>query len=282
MRYFNLLGLVSLGLFLLVSTFPERACAGKRYGESLCGKEGFYCIKIQKNRKRRIKTEDGKYRKIGRYSVINLATNETTYMDKRPRWKSLWPDDREREIVRKLNRLNIRIRIGMIIAVPSDMTGKTYMDYAPFPDQIYTSGQKLITWDPAELAWAAYDENGRLVRWGPGVGGKDYCPDVKRSCRTVVGDDFKILYKAGANKRSDKYPVGGGGAPMPYYMPFYTSDYGFHGSPNVPGRHASHGCVRLFTPDAKWLNRKFAEKGTWVIVKPYAEQRQSVLSKKKK
>jgi lipoprotein-anchoring transpeptidase ErfK/SrfK len=67
---------------------------------------------------------------------------------------------------------------------------------------------------------------------------------------------------------------------MPYYMPFYTSDYGFHGSPNVPGKHASHGCVRMFTSDAKWMNRNFAEKGTRVIIRPYPDQKQATLSKK--
>lgn len=273
MRCLSLPSFVILMISLVFFPYAERVDAGELFGLRYCDQKGFYCLKIEKTKKRYIKTQDGSTQKLGRYSLKNLSTQETTYTDKRPAWKTLWPDEREEEIVRKLNRLNVRIRVGMTLAVPSNMTGKTFMDYSPFPFQREALGEKVIIWDPSELAWGAYDEKGRLMRWGPGVGGKNYCPDIRRSCRTVVGDDFKILYKKGANARSDRYPVGRGGAPMPYYMPFYGPNYGFHGSPNVPGMHDSHGCVRLFTADAKWLNMDFAEKGTRVIIKPYPEQK---------
>jgi|GEM_PF-384658 len=280
MRYAGWLCSAVLIVLLGAPPFQGNATAKELYGERYCDQEGFHCIKVVRNRKRSVKMEDGSVKKLGRYAVENLTTGEATYLDKSPSWESLWPDEREREIVRRLNRMNIRLRRNRVIAVPADMTGKTFMDYAPFSPAMETGGEKLIVFDPAEVAWGAYNEEGKLVKWGPGAGGKRYCPDTGRACRTVVGDDFKILSKAGPNRRSDRYPPPRGGAPMPYYMPFYTTNYGFHGSPTVPGQNASHGCVRMFNEDAKWMNREFAEVGTRVVVLPYEDQKKAALKKK--
>ncbi|MCX6742951.1 MAG: hypothetical protein NT116_01825, partial [Candidatus Parcubacteria bacterium] len=46
-------------------------------------------------------------------------------------WAELWPDEREREIVMKVNRLNINLKADMVIAVPNEMADKTYMDFSP-------------------------------------------------------------------------------------------------------------------------------------------------------
>jgi lipoprotein-anchoring transpeptidase ErfK/SrfK len=54
-------------------------------------------------------------------------------------------------------------------------------------------------------------------------------------------------------------------------MFFNKAGYAFHGSPKVPGQNASHGCVRIFTDDAKWLNENFVEIGTTVIINPYPD-----------
>lgn len=40
------------------------------------------------------------------------------------------------------------------------------------------------------------------------------------------------------------------------------------GSPDVPGRNASHGCIRLFPEDAQWMNEEFVEPGDRVEVLP--------------
>jgi lipoprotein-anchoring transpeptidase ErfK/SrfK len=50
---------------------------------------------------------------------------------------------------------------------------------------------------------------------------------------------------------------------------FFHGGYALHGSNDVPGYNASHGCVRLVTEDAKWLNTQFVNVGTRVIIKPY-------------
>jgi hypothetical protein len=184
----------------------------------------------------------------------------------------LWPDPAEREIVMKVNRMNIGLRRGQTIAVPNNMAGKTFMDFSPFPPHIQGHGEKLLIFDPSLLAWAAYDAEGTLLRWGPAAGGKSYCPDVRRSCLTPVGT-FQVNFKGGRYYRSHKYPLGcqgGGCAPMPWFVEF-AEGAGFHHSRTVPGMHASHGCVRLFAEDAEWIHQEFAEIGTKVRVRPYPE-----------
>lgn len=58
---------------------------------------------------------------------------------------------------------------------------------------------------------------------------------------------------------------------MPYCM-FYSDGYALHGSYNLPGYHASHGCVRILPEDAKWLRHEFIESETLVTVLPYGDE----------
>ncbi len=171
-------------------------------------------------------------------------------------WQKLFPNERQRALVMHINRLNIRLHPGMRIAIPHNLNA-SIMDHAPFPKQISPPGRKLvyISIHPDVLAWGAYSEQGGLVRWGPAVGARGYCPDVKRSCKTSLGK-FSVYRKGGSRCASSKYPVGKGGAPMPYCM-FFNGGYAMHGSYDVPGVNASHGCVRMFIPDAQWLNQEF-------------------------
>lgn len=128
--------------------------------------------------------------------------------------------------------------------------------YAPFPERISTGN--IIKVDLGKLAWAAYDNQGYLVRWGEASGGKRYCPDIRRGCRTVTGT-YTIYRKQGPGCKSSRFPVGRGGAPMPYCMHF-KGGYAMHGG-HVPGYNASHGCVRLHHEDARWLNQEFVDVG---------------------
>jgi hypothetical protein len=298
-----------------------------RYGERFCNDAAYHCITVGDTvMEREVRTKKGT-------RIVEKRVSES--------WSILFPDEREREIVRRVNRMGISLRKGMIVAVPNDMAGKTYMDFSPYPAKMdpelvktakagparkgknvpapetaalepppstgimqmsLTSsvpgggewfdgresngdsvdppvpGEKVLIFDPKLLAWAAYDANGDLVRWGPAAGGKDYCPDVERGCHTRVGT-FRVYVKGGPYYRSGKYPVGCGVpdengrvracAPMPWFMGFASPGYGFHASANVPGQNASHGCVRLYYEDAEWLNKNFVEIGTRVIVRPY-------------
>lgn len=43
---------------------------------------------------------------------------------------------------------------------------------------------------------------------------------------------------------------------MPWCM-YFHGGFALHGSYEVPGFNASHGCIRMFVPDAEWLNQEF-------------------------
>ena len=143
------------------------------------------------------------------------------------------------------------------------MLWKDLYDFSPVPYNIETEGEPEVIISIADHAFGAYDANGELIKWGPISAGKGYCPDTKTYCRTVRGE-FEVYRKGSEYCKSSKYPLGKGGAPMPYCMFFYKG-FAMHGS-TLPGYHASHGCVRLFEEDAQWLHSEFIEKGTKVTV----------------
>lgn len=136
-----------------------------------------------------------------------------------------------------------------------------------FPSRREATGKRVVIFDPKATAWAAYDEDGYRIRTGRASGGKNYCADVGRGCKTVRGK-FKVYSERGKNCKSNKFPLGKGGAPMPYCM-FFHRGFAMHGSYHVPDYNASHGCVRVLPSAAKWLSEDFVEPGTTMIVKPY-------------
>jgi lipoprotein-anchoring transpeptidase ErfK/SrfK len=132
----------------------------------------------------------------------------------------------------------------------------------------YSNAQaNTFIFNPNTLSWKAINSNGAVVRSGRGSAGKKYCADIRRGCKTPSGV-FSVWSKGGPGCRSSRYPVGGGGAPMPYCM-FFSKNYAIHGSPDVPNYNASHGCVRVLPSDARWLSQNFMQIGTRVIIKPY-------------
>lgn len=138
-----------------------------------------------------------------------------------------------------------------------------------FPLTRPATGKRVFIYDPQVTAWAVYDENGHRQNTGRGSGGANYCPDVGRACRTIVGT-FRILDKKGAECTSSKYPIEeGGGGPMPYCMHFSPIGYAVHASEEVPSYNASHGCIRVNPRAAQWLHDNFLQVGSTVIVKPY-------------
>lgn len=179
-------------------------------------------------------------------------------------WKKLFPDPTQQNLVMKINRMGIPLEPGMKIAIPNNLSTASDMEFAPFPQQISPPGEKMVVISTTKLAWGAYDASGTLVRWGSNSTARGYCPDIGRGCHTSLGR-FAVYQKQGRGCVSTKYPVGRGGAPMPYCM-FFNGGFAMHGSYEVPGYNASHGCVRLPVDDAKWLNQEFVEIGTPVIV----------------
>ena len=115
------------------------------YGPALCGDTvNFYCLEVGNTIiHQEVKLKDG-----------STITREKKTLET---WETLFPDETEREIVKRINRRNTPLYRKQKIAVPCDMAGKTYMDFSPFPLKIEPPGEKLLVWDPALLAYGAYD-----------------------------------------------------------------------------------------------------------------------------
>ncbi|KTD66119.1 L,D-transpeptidase [Legionella spiritensis] len=189
-------------------------------------------------------------------------------------WQTLFPDEEQRFIVQAINRTYNHLWAGKEIAVPRHLENKTLLDFSPFPLKIKPEGNKLVVVDQDKLAWGAYDTNGRLLRWGPVSSGSDKCSDSNKACRTLTGI-FYFFSKENEKCKSNVFPIGRGGAKMPYCMYFHKG-FAMHGSDDIPGYRASHGCVRMFTRDAMWMNHHFVElanernnyMGTKVVIRP--------------
>lgn len=157
-----------------------------------------------------------------------------------------------------------------------EIDGSPYAtENAPIPQFINPPSEKLILINPNRHAWGAYTANGRLIRWGIATAGSGWCRDLGRSCRTKAGQ-FRIYTLGDESCISSKFPLGEGGAPMPYCM-FFNGGQAIHGSNEVVSANVSHGCVRLHVSDARWLRYQFVEspnasnrfRGTRVVILPY-------------
>ncbi len=226
-------------LITLIFTLPALA-AETRYGEKLCERLDYYCIKVQPHES----------------------------------WESLFPTQEIKDLIMRLNRMNIPLHRGMVLAIPKQLERISIYDISPFPKVIHGDGEKAIYISQKDLAWGAYDENGELLWWGPissGIGKECKAPG---GCATPVGM-FRVIRKQDADCISTAFPRredgDNGGAEMPYCMHFFRG-YALHGSEELPGYRYSHGCIRLFTQDARWLNEEFVDvpgggsKGTRVII----------------
>lgn len=151
----------------------------------------------------------------------------------------------------------------------------------PFPKHL-SNAKNSVVFDlsierETGLAWAAYDELGNFIKWGPANGGRGICFENKKPyCKTPVGS-WRIMRRESRISRSKLYPrecknKKKCGHVMYWYVQFHKSGVGMHGDASVPGWNISHGCVRLFAEDAKWLNTIFITKSfknKRVIVLPY-------------
>lgn len=229
---------VITSIILLVAS--QAAFSEKRFGESLCSSPDYNCITVKPGES----------------------------------WESLFPSPEELDIVRRVNRMNIRLRSGMTIAVPKNIDRLSIYDVSPFPRYIEPDGEKTIFVSQKQLAWGAYDEQGELIWWGPISSGSGHCGAADGYCVTPSGS-FRIIRKQDEYCISTVFPRNAdgsvGGATMPWCMHFMRG-FALHGSDSVPGYRASHGCVRMFIEDARWLNEEFINlpegsiKGTRVVV----------------
>lgn len=139
--------------------------------------------------------------------------------------------------------------------------------YSKLPSQIASQGEDVIIVDPKVHAWGAYTSDGRLLKSGLASAGAKWCPDLGRPCRTKTGV-FRISSLGSSDCKSSRYPLGEGGAPMPYCM-YFNGNQGLHGSHELAEANISHGCVRMSVADAKWLRFNFSRVGTKVVIKSY-------------
>lgn len=205
-----------------------------------------------------------------RFNCFKVSKGET--------WESLFPDEAQRDLVQRINRTYNHLWYGKELVVPRDLAHATLLDYAPFSHKIDTQNEKLILVDQDKLAWGAFNEQGELVKWGPISSGRDKCSDSSKVCRTLTGI-YRVFSKENEKCVSDVFPIGKGGAKMPFCM-FFHKGFALHGSDDIPGYRASHGCIRMFVGDAKWLNHDFVDAaseknsylGTKVIVRPLAQR----------
>ena len=210
------------------------------YSSGLCEQSGFECIKVQAGQS----------------------------------WEKLFPDENQRDIVQRINRSYNYLQPGKVLAVPKQLDTATLLDFSPFAREEPSIHEKEVIIDQDKLAWGAYDEKGQLVKWGPIASGRAKCSDSNHSCLTMPGV-FRVFSKEDKRCTSAIFPIGRGGAKMPYCMYFHKG-FAMHGSSDMPGYRASHGCVRMFERDAKWLNLDFVEAGnkdsgrlgTKVVVRP--------------
>jgi len=218
-KFFSWLFMMGLMIYM------PYAQAQHRFAETLCASPDYFCITTKAN----------------------------------DSWDNLFPTDKARDIAMRVNRMNIPLHEGIILAVPKRLDEISIYDVSPFPRYIEPTGEKMIFINQQALAWGAYDSNGELVWWGPISTGSGNCRSPDGTCLTPSGS-FRVIRKQDIYCISTVFPVRAngesGGAIMPYCMHFLRG-YALHGSDVVPGYRDSHGCVRMFIEDAKWLNEEF-------------------------
>lgn len=136
--------------------------------------------------------------------------------------------------------------------------------------------ERYVEVDLKNFKWSAY-EGDRLIKSGVATGGRKFCPDIKRKCKTPQGE-FRVLVKKNKFYRSPSYPLGCNNnskiikercAEMPYAIKFRYQGEALHGHYKENWEkpsHISHGCIHVDEP--KWLN-EFVEIGDKIIVLPY-------------
>jgi len=162
------------------------------------------------------------------------------------------------DAILRVNRLDLaHLRQGSTIVVP-EMTAAA-PSLSPFPATLPAtapSPPRLLIVSRRIQAFAAY-EAGVLTRWGPVSTGRRETP-------TPAGL-FATNWKSTLRRSTDNAEW-----LLPWYVNFINeSGVSFHQFA-LPGYPASHACVRLLLPDAKWIY-DWAE--SWVL----DDQRRNVL-----
>jgi hypothetical protein len=196
---------------------------------------------------------------LGRYGRFRLVNEDSL----RALERRLGPD--AFGVVLRLNRVDLaHARQGDTLVVPASFD---WARLSPFPDTLSFAGvpPRLLVVSARVQAFGAY-EAGRLVHWGPTSTGRQEKP-------TPPG-----LYHANWRQRTRVSTFND-----EWILHWYVNLSNFDGISlhqyELPGRPASHSCVRLLEADAEWLygwvdtwklvpgdRRKVLEHGTPVVV----------------
>jgi hypothetical protein len=149
--------------------------------------------------------------------------------------------DQELDILELLNRVDRERMPRQDHLVIPDRFADDPLDHSPFPQRVEALADEpkaLLVHQPVQ-AWAAY-EDGELVRWGPVSTGREAHP--------TPSDRFFLTWRSEGRTSTvnpDWY--------LEWYFNFHNErGLSFH-QYEMPGRPASHACVRLLERDARWL-----------------------------
>ena len=147
------------------------------------------------------------------------------------------------DLIKKVNRIDEKhLRVGEKIFIIKDL--EKAKNFCPVPPKPIHSGHSKILYFFLDIQYFAAYHSDKLFLWGPISSGK-------KGMESPVGH-FKVLWKR-KDYFSKKYQ-----APMPYAVNFSEKGYFFH-QQSLPGKPASHGCIRLLKEDAEklfyWVER---------------------------
>lgn len=149
------------------------------------------------------------------------------------------------DLIRRVNRIDNRhLILGKKILIPADWEKAS--KFLPVPEYLAEARKlKRAVYIFLDAQYFGAYENGQLVFWGPVSSGK-------KGYTTPKGT-FEVLWKK-KFYHSKKYD-----ADMPFALNISNDGYFLH-EKALPGRPASHGCVRLLRSDAKrlfdWAKRR--------------------------
>jgi L,D-transpeptidase catalytic domain len=146
------------------------------------------------------------------------------------------------ELLQKLNRVDLDHLARLDRIISPDVWVEDQLVYSPLPPCFpggASCAKLIVVYQPAQV-FGGY-EYGHLVRWGPISSGR-------QTHQTPTGL-FHLNWKSdGRHSTVDPDWF------MPWYFNFGNAEgYSFH-QYALPGRPASHACVRLLEFDARWLH----------------------------
>jgi hypothetical protein len=144
-------------------------------------------------------------------------------------------------ILEKLNRRDVEHLARLTQVIAPDAWHEDELDYSPLPRDWAAAAQfaKFLVVHETSQVFGAY-ENGRLVRWGPVSTG--------RADKQTPPGLFHLTWRARTRRSTENNAW-----ILNWYFNFINErGISFHEF-ELPGRPASHACVRLLARDAQWI-----------------------------